>query len=328
MSIRLPFATRRCVPWLASLALFSLAAPAARAQRSTPAPPVDADAVLAALKDLKAKQTPLMNREKQEVMGAIAAALADPARAYEQATVAVEFQGQSNDGTKIGEWRKKTGDLLRNPVFVDGLHLQLAYISLTWQRSMGARNKDLLPTLYEYTAQVTKNTDALAPFEVLHKPLGESVFVRYFQIGPYISEIKDWSDHPLDADSIYQKAILPTLREMKDPRVLDYWIAKIQLEAVRVDKTNNNLAVRKFNNDRKPELLWSRAEDEEAIGQHNQAVADMLALAKAHPDHPDFDKWAARLTDLVKPAKAEVVVHDAPDVPAPAPAPVASPGSR
>ena len=32
----------------------------------------------------------------------------------------------------------------------------------------------------------------------------------------------------------------------------------------------------------------------------------MLAIAKAHPDHPGFDKWAQQLTDLVS-GKAEVI---------------------
>ena len=318
MPIRSPLPIRRGLPWLAALALLAPAAPSAHAQRSTPAPTVDPDAVLAALKDLKAKQSQVINKEKQGVMAAIAAARADPAKAYDQATVAVEFQGQGNDGAKIGEWRKKQGDLLRNPAFVNGLRLQLAYIALTWQRSMGAKNKDLLPALYDYTAQVIGNIDTLWGFDSLRKPLGESVFVRYFQIGPYLGAVDNWSDQPLDVDSIYQKTILPTLRDMKDPRVLDYWVAKIQTEAAHFDKSTNNLALNKFNNVRRPELLWNRAEDEEVIGQHDQAVADMLALAKAHPDHPDFDKWAARLTELVKPVQAEVIVRD---VPAPVPTP-------
>ena len=311
MSHRFPLPIRRGAPWLAALALLA-AAPLARAQQSTPASAVDADAVLAALKELKAKQAQVISREKQGVLAAISAAQSEPAKTYEQAVMAVEIQGQGNDGAKVGEWRKKQGDLMRNPAFVNGLRLQLAYISLTWQRSMGAKNKDLLPALYEYTAQVIENIDTLWSFDSLRKPLGDSVFVRYFQIGPYVAALDAWSDQPFDVDSIYQKAILPTLRDMKDPRVLDYWMAKLLSEAAHVEKSSNNLALNKFNNVRRPELLWDRAEDEELIGLHSQAVADMLAVAKAHPDHPDFDKWAARLTELVKPTKAEVIVHDAP----------------
>ena len=60
----------------------------------------------------------------------------------------------------------------------------------------------------------------------------------------------------------------------------------------------------KFNHVRRPSLLWGRAEDELAIGNANQAVADMLAIIKANPDHPDFEKWATELEGIVS-AKAE-----------------------
>ncbi len=327
MCIRPPSPTRRWLPWLASLAVLSTIQPAARAQRTTP--PVDANTVLATLKDLKAKQTQLVSKEKQAVMAAIVAAQTDPGKAYEQAVTAVEFQGQgSNDSVKLLEWRKKQGDLLRNPLFINGLRLQLMYINLTWQRSMGATNKALLPALFEYTGEVTASFDSLWSYEALKRPLGSIVFVKYFQIGPYVSTIENWSDQPFDLDNIYEKTILPTLREMKDPRLLDYWNGKLTSEAARIDsKGGNNLAVNKFNNVRRPELLWSRAEDELVIGNRDAALADMLAVVKAHPDHPNFDKWAQQLTDLVKPDNAQVIVRDAPNPPGQPGAPAAGAGT-
>ena len=54
------------------------------------------------------------------------------------------------------------------------------------------------------------------------------------------------------------------------------------------------------------------------VGQRDAAIADMLAIVKAHPDHPNFDKWAQQLTDLVSPARGEVIVRDVPVSNAPA----------
>ena len=106
-------------------------------------------------------------------------------------------------------------------------------------------------------------------------------------------------------DGIFQKTILPELRQEKDPRLLAYWDNKIQTEALRIDKQANGLTTNKFNMIRRPTLLWSRAEDELVLGDQGRAVADMLALLKAFPDHPDFDKWAARLTEVVTPPKGD-----------------------
>ncbi len=281
-----------------------------RAQQ--PAPPIDAAAVLAALKDIKTKQAQAVSKEKGQVLESIRAALADPVKAYDQAVAAVEFQGKGNEGAKIGEWRKQNGELLRDRGFANVLRLQLSYISLTWQHYMGVKTKDQLPALYDYTSQVIANFDTIWTFKMADKSLNDNVFVKYFQIGPYINGLPDWETQLFNVDGIFQKTILPELRLEKDPRLLAYWDNKIQTEASQIDQKSNGLATNKFNMVRRPTLLWNRAEDELALGDLNRTVADMLALIRAHPDHPDFDKWAARLTELVTPTKAEVIVRDVP----------------
>ena len=225
--------------------------------------------------------------------------------------MAVEFQG--GDANRVIDWRKKNGDLLRDKNFIAALRMQLTYLSLTWQHSMGVKTRDQLPALYDYTNGIAANFDSLWSFDqIAKKSIGDNVFAAYFQIGPYINSLPEWEPVPFNIEGIFQKTILPELRRLKDPRVLAYWDDKIQAEAARLDKNQNSLAVNKFNNVRRPGLLWNRAEDELVIGDQPHAVADMLALIKAHPDHPDFDKWAARLTEIVTPKNGEAGGHDAP----------------
>ncbi len=287
-----------------------------------PPPAVDAAAVLAALKDIKGKQAQAVAKEKGQVLESIRAALADPVKAWEQAVIAVQFQGKGgNEGQKIVEWRKQNEGLLRDRAFANALRLELVYIGLTWQRYMGAKTRDLLPALYDYSSQVLANYDTMWSLKLADKSLGDLDFVAYFQIGPYVNGLPDWESQLFSVDGIFQKTILPELRLEKDPRLLAYWDNKIQTEASHIDQKSNGLAVNKFNMVRRPTLLWSRAEDELVLGDQAHAVADMLALIKAHPDHPDFDAWVARLTEVVTPKKAEVIVHDVPAPAAPTPPP-------
>ena len=83
------------------------------------------------------------------------------------------------------------------------------------------------------------------------------------------------------------------------------------MESTRSNSTQNGLTVSKTRNVRLPGMAWSRAEDEVALGQVNQGVADMMAIVKAHPDHPDFDRWISKLTDVVTPPAGEVTVKPA-----------------
>ena len=242
----------------------------------------------------------------------INAAIADPGKYYDLAVSAVDLQsGAGNDAARIAEWRRRNAALLRNRDFLDALRLHLVYLNLTWQHSLGAKTKDQIGALLDYVAQVSKNAPLDEEFDITRKSLGESVFVHYFQIGPYISGLKDWHDRPFDVDGIYERVIFPELRAEKSPRLLDGWRDRIQTETTRAASAQNTLAVNKFNNIRLPTLLWSRAEDEVTLGLTNQAVSDMLGLIKAHPDHPDFDQWTARLTEIVSPPKGVVEVGPA-----------------
>ena len=286
------------------------------------APPVDASAVLATLKDLKTKQQTVVNRERANVTANINAAIADPAKYYELAAAAVEFQnGTGNDSARLNEWRKRNAAELRNRDFLDVLRQQLIYLNLTWQHSAGIKTKDQLGALLDYVAQISRNSELYAPFyEITRRSLSESVFVPYFQIGPYISGLTDWYDQPFDAGGIYDKVIFPELRAEKSPRLLEVWRDRIQFETTRASTAQNSLTANKFNNVRLPTLLWNRAEDELLLGLNNQAVNDMLALIKAHPDHPDFDRWTAQLTAIVTPPKTEAPpAPGTPVVPTPAP---------
>ena len=283
------------------LAGVAFAKPSHAQQGSTP-PPVDPAAVLATLKDLRTRQPALVNRQTSGVLSSIAAALADPGKAYQEATIAVQFQsGAAGDGSRIAEWRKRQGDLLRNRDFINGLRLQLMYLAFTWQHQMGAKPAAQLAPLLDYVAQVVAAGDALSAFEALNKPIGDTVFANYFQVTPFLAGMTRWADHPFDVEAIYEKTILPEMRLEKDPRVLAYWDSHIQSESERANASRNPLILNKFTTIRLPELLWERAEDELVIGRKDQAINDMLALVKAHPAHPDFQKWASELEEIVAP---------------------------
>ena len=218
-------------------------APLAHAQQGATPPGVDPAAVLATLKDLRARQPAVVNHEKASVLANINAATADPARAYEQAYAAVELQGPGgNESARLADWRKREGDLLRNRDFVNGLRLQLIYLGLTWQHQMGVKTADLLTPLLDYTAQLTAPSgqippagtlpvsvaEGLATFEIFQRKIGDSVFATYFQVTPYLAGMTGWSEQPFNVDDIFQKTILPEMRLEKDPRLLTYWDNRIQ----------------------------------------------------------------------------------------------------
>jgi hypothetical protein len=111
-----------------------------------------------------------------------------------------------------------------------------------------------------------------------------------------------WPMTPGDLDGIHRSIILPEYRETRDPRILEYWDFVIKRETDGVTKRGVDYEQQRFQQIRRPELLWSRAQDLREIGLKNRAILEMLAVIKANPVHPQAKEWIAEVQSLVAPS--------------------------
>jgi hypothetical protein len=196
-------------------------------------------------------------------------------------------------------------------------------------------NKDLLPQVIAHTKEVTASYQAVEALEesirhddelagtnknraerkennarvkkmhdqILGGGLGGSIVVQALKLNDWI-KVENWEESPGNVEGIFQQIILPELRVAKDPRVIEYWEVKLRREADAVSKSKLHFEIDRFNEIRRPELLWSRAEDLALIGQPNRAATEMLTLIKNYPVHPNGPQWIAQLEELLMPKPA------------------------
>jgi hypothetical protein len=131
---------------------------------------------------------------------------------------------------------------------------------------------------------------------------------------------------PGNVDGIFQKIILPELRAQHDPRLLEYWDMKIKREGEAAARSRLAFDADRFNQIRRPELLWNRAEDELALGQRGKAINDMFNVIKANPAHPSASAWVSKLETVIAPPTAPAGTTTS--APAPAATPVAPPSAN
>jgi hypothetical protein len=271
---------------------------------SQDAPPVNPSALLKELREIKTRQEGMAKTQRAQLIQKINAASSSPAAAmdlYLQAMRDTKFEGQNNESVQFLGWKKKQADNLKSKGFREALRLHLSYLSLTLQRLNGADIKALLPALVSYAYEVQADGEFIADgAELLDQPLVRGIFAQYFGISSLLAGVKDWEMTPHNIDSIYAKTILPVYRESKDPRAVEYWSQRIQTEADRAANTNRTFEVEDFNQLRKPQLLWSRAEEMGRIGLKNRSASEMLAVIKAYPTHPDAAGWIGRLESLLQ----------------------------
>ncbi len=330
-------------------ALLLAAIAPARAQLQD-APPVNTSEILSALRQLRDTQTAQVKTTRQAALQKVTASAGSGERAagvWEEAIRAIQFEGAARENAVFRDWWEKEGIGLKGKEAQSAARLYFIWLGLTLQRAGGMSVKDLLPQVIGYTKElftdmqiaqvlsdsVQRDKDQAAGGKrnilhdkqranevavkrmhdlILNRGLGGSAPVQWMKIADLVAP-ENWETTPGNLEAIYNKVVLPEMRDQKDPRVLEYWDLKIKRESDVASAKRVDFEITKFNTVRRPELLWSRAEDMALIGQKNKAAGEMLALIKAHPTHPSAAAWIGKLEELLVPP------------PPPAPAPAAAP---
>ena len=314
------------------------------------APPLDVAALLKALHGIKDQQTQQAKAAKQKALQQIQTAGASPASAvasWEEAVRAAQFEGAAKEGSQFKEWREREGEALKEKEAANAALLHFKWMALTMQRSIGTPMKELLPQVIAFTKEVAADQAAIETLDenirkekemagsnkhgkdrktndeavkkmhdqIIRTPVNGSVAAQVLKIVDLLT-IEKWEMTAGNLDGIYTNIILPQLRATRDPRLLEFWDMKLKRESDNAARTKLAFEIDKFNQVRRPDLLWSRAQDILVLGQRNRALGEMFNLVKANPNHPHADEWVAAMEKiLVLAAPADA---DAPLVPPPA----------
>jgi hypothetical protein len=181
------------------------------------------------------------------------------------------------------------------------------------------REKELDSALHKRGNPRRSNDDQVKRLhdQIVKQPTTGSVVVQALQIADALNDAGSskgvkgpdgvqtqaptWEHSPGNVDGIFQKIVLPELRIEKDPRIVEYWDMKLKQEADSVTKSKLTFEADKFNQVRRPQLLWSRAQDVLAIGQKNRALGEMFKLVQTYPTHPDAVNWMSTLEQALLP---------------------------
>ena len=152
--------------------------------------------------------------------------------------------------------------------------------------------------------------------QIIKAPVNGSVAAQVLKITDLMT-VEKWEMSAGNVDGIYTHIILPELRAARDPRLLEYWDMKLKRESENATRTKLAFEAEKFNQVRRPEILWSRAQDLMVLGQRNRALGEMFNLVKTYPNHPNADDWVTAIEQTLTPAAA-TSAEDAPLAPPPA----------
>jgi hypothetical protein len=330
---------------LAFLLVLTLAATA-----QTDAPPPDVAQILEVLKALRTQQTQQIRSAKQKALQDANAAAASPAAAaaaWVEAIRQTQFAGAEKEGAQFRDWRDKDGAAFADKEVQYAAQLYFRWLALTLRRSLGTTTKELLPEVIQFTKDVAADQMKIEVFAeraqknkelaqsrmhglrrdtsgedartqrmhdmVLGRGLAGSAPVKAMNLDELL-KVENWEMTPGDVEGIFTTIVLPELRLAKDPRIFEYWDMKIKKEADAV-KDRPAYEQEQFVKERRPILLWNRAQEYLALGQRNRGISEMFQIIRGYTQHPNLANWIGALETLLAPPAPSAA-------PAPAPAPL------
>jgi ATP-dependent Clp protease adaptor protein ClpS len=303
------------------------------------APPPDVAQILQALKALREQQAQQVKQSKGKLLQDVQAAAASPtaaSAAWVEAVRQTQFEGAEREGAQFRDWRDRDGAALSEPQVQRAAQLYFRWLGLTLQRSAGTPARDMLSQVVQYTKDAAADEAAMEEFgeraqkekdlaqsklhgnrkdksgdddrtkrvhdQILGRPLTGSPPVKAMRADEMI-KVEGWEMTPGNVAGIFKATILPELRAMKDPRVLEYWDMQLKKEAEAV-KNKPTFDQERFARDRRPILLWSRAQEFMHLGQKNRAVGEMFQVIRTNPQHPNLVGWISEMEQLLAPPVA------------------------
>jgi hypothetical protein len=217
------------------------------------------------------------------------------------------------------EWKKKNAELMRSSEMQNALGFHIRYLLLSMARTSAEDGKAFAKPSLDHAMQMAEFREKLEKAgatpemikELLDKGIGESVFTKWLNLGPWLPDGKSWEPAPGNVAGILEKNVRPILREAKDPQLLATWDFEMQYVADRVTTGRLSNAADKFNTINRPKMQFAKANDTILIGMTNRGTSEIVALIRTYPQHPDFSAWVAKVKELLAPKS------EAPQVPSP-----------
>ncbi len=264
------------------------------------------------------------NKNNASAVVALTAAMGNDGKALElyfDCMHEIEFKEKGRKESEFRDWREGPGKKMREAGVARALRLQCAYLLLSIKAGSAKTDADraeLVTGLGNYLNDLVASTKDLAS---ARGPLNESVlksaYARHFKLDVSLKTTVPWSERAGSVGEIYEKSILPMLREKKDLAGLSAaWTKRITQEGMVAAADSNDVAEKNFKEKHLPGLQWGQAKDAFTYGTNKGAAGTaMLRLIQENAARFDTTGWINELRQLLlgKPAAAEETA----DAPAP-----------
>ena len=230
----------------------------------------------------------------------------------------VQYTDQQKKASEFREWKRNNKERLGASSFKMALRHQLSWLLLSIEAADSEDDLSKLgPRAITHLNQIFQNAETLKPHRrELSKNVLSSVFAQAYSLN---IKVKDWPSSALEIGRIYDKVVMPPLRNLQNIADLRRaWDKRISHEAQVFEKwhedDNHRIGTKdslrspefeKFLAEKRPELLWEMELDCFDAGDEQGAAVKMLKHLETHITHKQAPKWIKDLKKLITPEGAQ-----------------------
>lgn len=230
----------------------------------------------------------------------------------------INFKDKHKKSSEFREWKKKNDDKLDSTAFRMALRLQLSWLLLSIETAsqdgdvteMGGRAIGHINTIFE-NAKTLKGQE-----QILKEDALSSLFAKAYELN---IKIKDWPKSALDIENVYEKLVMPPLRnEANIDSLRKAWGKKILHLGTAVEAWSERKGtsigmksdmrspqMEKFIEETRPKLIWDMEKDCFEAGGEREAALNMLKHLETHVKSKHAPKWIEEFEEYINPEGGE-----------------------
>lgn len=274
----------------------------------------DREALLEKLEAIRSEADSKVDARFRTALAAFRSAMTSDSAAidlYLKCEEMVNFDEMKRKSSDFRDWKRRSSGRLGDSSFKLALRYQLRWLVLTLEAASLDPDRDrLAKEAAKVVDSMVEQAEKLYPSKgVLDQSATSSVFARAYNIGNV--EVKEWPLAPSHIGSIYERIILPPLRQPDRLAALKAtWTKRIVQESKLADlwtgdPNEKKSSVRspeyeKFVQDRLPAMQWEAEIDLFKAGDERGAAMRMLTHIQQNITHKEATKWAGDFKGLLQ----------------------------
>tara|TARA_B110000305_G_scaffold221748_1_gene264759 strand:+ start:184 stop:1206 length:1023 start_codon:yes stop_codon:yes gene_type:complete len=302
------------------------------------------------LKALEEEQAAHLSQRNASAGDVFLRASSDPKAAFElweKCTKLIVFDREERKESEFREWKDGNSEKARDDRFLESLMIELKYVGLSCQAAEAEKIEDVFPSILSYVDGLSRMKE-LPTNEVLQS-VANSNFAKAYNLEALLGKNRNWESVPYSIRGIYNKTILPHLRDNNPAGLMKAWDMRIEQQTrlaqslntamedaereLRLAEGDRNAGAKKralqdlvrgdrsdmmnshdkddFIREELPRLKWAKLKDQFQYIDPSAGAAGMLQFVKEHITHELGEEFMSDFKNLITTMEANAAASAA-----------------